>query len=267
MGQPTIGEAAVAKVKTAGKGIVAGHDDGCRSPPRKPPPPATRRKATIATKYEYSTMSKKQTASTTDTRAHLCRSPQRRSPAILIVVGMLAALLQLPGAAISSAETAAPPPEPPQLNGRHFRITAVEEGSFLEIRDDPNGGGRAQFSGYLADVIEAVSKPSRANFTYDLLTPSGLGSACAPQLHDDDSKSSTAVTREVVSTRRGRQNKSAVVPTRLPGRLRRPLRRTRVRTAQRTGLSTIVARPTYKNYHRTASTALTCTWACTTCRR
>lgn len=39
-----------------------------------------------------------------------------------------------------------------------------------------------KFSGYLIDMIDALSKDYRANFTYDLLPPSGLGSLCAPQV-------------------------------------------------------------------------------------
>jgi hypothetical protein len=82
----------------------------------------------------------------------------------------------------------------PQLNGQHFRITAVQETGFLDINaveedgtaaEDGNKTKRGttfQFSGYLVDMLKLVSIPERANFTYELVPPSGYGSACSPRL-------------------------------------------------------------------------------------
>jgi hypothetical protein len=68
----------------------------------------------------------------------------------------------------------------PQLSGRNFRITVLEEGSFLEVNDEPDGS--LSFGGYLIDMLAALAHFNRANFTYDLATPSGYGSACNPRL-------------------------------------------------------------------------------------
>ena len=88
-----------------------------------------------------------------------------------------------------------PLPPPPQLNGRHLRITALEEGDLLnvvepsEVPEDGHKGtvvtsGGLSFSGFLIDMIDALA--TRANFTYDLLTPSGLGADCEPQLESQE---------------------------------------------------------------------------------
>jgi hypothetical protein len=75
----------------------------------------------------------------------------------------------------------------PQLNGEHFRITVVQEGSFLDVMEAEDGS--LEFGGYLIDMIKALASENRANFTFELRTPSGLGSDCEPQLQseqDDD---------------------------------------------------------------------------------
>jgi ABC-type amino acid transport substrate-binding protein len=97
------------------------------------------------------------------------------------------------GAAAAAATT----PILPQLNGQHFRITAVVEVGFLDIREDVSGADnnnttnnnnvtlttpKLEFSGYLVDMLAAVSIPERANFTYELLPPSGYGTSCDPRL-------------------------------------------------------------------------------------
>lgn len=69
----------------------------------------------------------------------------------------------------------------PQLNGQHFRITAVEEKGFLDVDTSPEG--KPVFSGFLIDMLTAVAKPERANFTYTLLPPSGYGEMCSPRLN------------------------------------------------------------------------------------
>lgn len=72
--------------------------------------------------------------------------------------------------------------EIPQLNGQHFRITALEEFGFLDVETLPNG--TLSYSGYLIDIIKGLAK--RANFTYDIAPPSGLGSHCTPRVSADD---------------------------------------------------------------------------------
>ena len=69
----------------------------------------------------------------------------------------------------------------PQLNGRHFRITVVEEKGFLDFHIDPVDG-TLSFSGYCIDLLKALAQPDRANFTYELIPPSGTGSLCLPVL-------------------------------------------------------------------------------------
>jgi hypothetical protein len=73
--------------------------------------------------------------------------------------------------------------DPPNLSGRHLRITVLEAGSFLEINETEDGS--FEFGGYLIKLLKALAAESRANFTYDLLTPSGLGSSCEPQLQSE----------------------------------------------------------------------------------
>lgn len=82
-------------------------------------------------------------------------------------------------------------PAPPQLQGQHFRITALQEHGFLDIHDDNDGGVR--YSGYLIDMLEALARPERANFTYTLRPPSGYGSLCAPRLNASDPTTATTV--------------------------------------------------------------------------
>ena len=71
---------------------------------------------------------------------------------------------------------------PPQLQGRHFRITALEEPGFLDMHNDNTVPGGIRYAGYLIDVLQALAKPERGNFTYTLLPPSGYGSLCSPRL-------------------------------------------------------------------------------------
>ena len=56
----------------------------------------------------------------------------------------------------------------------HFRITALEENGFLDITE--SNDGNISYSGYLIDMIHALSQPHRANFTFSLFPPSGYGS-------------------------------------------------------------------------------------------
>lgn len=82
--------------------------------------------------------------------------------------------------------------QPPHLHGEHFKISVAEEGSFLKVHDNNHNeknGTTLSYSGYLIDMMDAISQNHRANFTYELLTPSGYGSQCTPRLdmyHDSD---------------------------------------------------------------------------------
>jgi hypothetical protein len=113
---------------------------------------------------------------------------------------------------------------PPQLNGQHFKITVLQENGFLDIHDynrghvldfdsnndddeshQQNTHNQTQYhsnlkgvsySGYLIEMIEAVAKPERANFTYTLLPPSGTGSKCVPRLTAEGNNSSLLYSKE-----------------------------------------------------------------------
>jgi len=71
--------------------------------------------------------------------------------------------------------------DPPNLQGAHFKITALEESGFLDIQENEEDGSLS-YSGYLIDMVQSISQPDRANFTFTLLPPSGYGSLCVPQL-------------------------------------------------------------------------------------
>ena len=68
----------------------------------------------------------------------------------------------------------------PTLDGQHFRITVLERGTFLKVTEQEDG--TLQFAGFLIDMLDQLAAPHRANFTYELFTPSGLGDSCEPQL-------------------------------------------------------------------------------------
>ena len=80
----------------------------------------------------------------------------------------------------------------PQLNGSYFRITVVEERGFLDfdVREttDVNGSisRNLTFSGYCIDLLNAIARPDRANFTFELIPPSGTGSLCEPMLNQSE---------------------------------------------------------------------------------
>jgi hypothetical protein len=72
----------------------------------------------------------------------------------------------------------------PSLNAAHFRFTVVEHDGWVNI--DENEDGTLNFTGFCIDIIRSIS--SGANFTYDLLPPSGFGSQCS---HSDGKQSPT----------------------------------------------------------------------------
>jgi hypothetical protein len=86
---------------------------------------------------------------------------------------------------LASAQLAAP-----KLTGQKFKITVVAENGFVNIKD---GSSITQpiapdaLSGYIVDMIESIAMPERADFDYEIYTPSGYGSQCAPQLAADAS--------------------------------------------------------------------------------
>mmetsp|Transcript_5711 Transcript_5711/g.8801 ORF Transcript_5711/g.8801 Transcript_5711/m.8801 type:complete len:830 (-) Transcript_5711:2106-4595(-) len=75
----------------------------------------------------------------------------------------------------------------PQLHGEKFHITVAQESGFVNIDKAPDGS--LSFSGYCIDMIESISRPERANFTYELRPPSGFGSLCGPKLDMEDPES------------------------------------------------------------------------------
>lgn len=90
------------------------------------------------------------------------------------------------GSMLLTTSTAQTFEELPSLQGQHLRITVVEEGTFLVVTQKDDGS--RSFSGYLIDMMDAISR--RANFTYELLTPSGYGSTCRPQITETQNISS-----------------------------------------------------------------------------
>jgi hypothetical protein len=68
---------------------------------------------------------------------------------------------------------------PPRLDGRHLVFTVAEASSFLEFSTAQEDGSTS-YSGYLIDMLQALARPDRANFTYELRPPSGLGVDCVP---------------------------------------------------------------------------------------
>ena len=83
--------------------------------------------------------------------------------------------------------------EPPKLSGYHFKITTVEYAGYVNIIEEEGqeevvvdgmvtNVTNLKYSGYLIDILKEISSPERANFTYELLPPSGYGSLCTPRL-------------------------------------------------------------------------------------
>lgn len=66
------------------------------------------------------------------------------------------------------------PPTPPTLAGESFKITVIEAEGFVERNSD------GDYLGYIVDMIASVAE--KAQFEYELLPPSGYGTACNPPL-------------------------------------------------------------------------------------
>lgn len=83
--------------------------------------------------------------------------------------------------------------EPPSLDGQNFRFTVVGEEGFIDIKEKEgdDGNNELDISGYCIDMLESIAE--RANFTFELLTPSGFGEMC---IHPDNN--STGEEEEVI---------------------------------------------------------------------
>jgi ABC-type amino acid transport substrate-binding protein len=66
---------------------------------------------------------------------------------------------------------------PPQLNGAHFKVTAIAQPGFVEYHEN-DSDGTIHHLGYMVDVFSRIAAPERGNFTYDIVSPSGYGSMC-----------------------------------------------------------------------------------------
>ena len=76
-----------------------------------------------------------------------------------------------------------------------LKITVIENlDYFVAVSKEGDGAPAAnEFSGYIIDMIDAVSK--KAGFTYELLLPSGKGESCSPVLGTDGTEEYAAVYR------------------------------------------------------------------------
>jgi hypothetical protein len=122
-----------------------------------------------------------------------------------------------------SAQTITPPTAP-LLTGWHFRITALQEDGFLDVLDVDDdalpknqtttmtgGGHRVQYSGYLIEMIAAIAQ--QANFTYTLVTPSGLGSKCVPQVQISEEEWENVATTTTTTTTSTTSNTTTTTTT------------------------------------------------------
>ena len=75
------------------------------------------------------------------------------------------------------------PPEP-SLAGQSFKITVIENLSYLVNvdKDDDGNPTKDQITGYMKDMIDGVAQ--KAGFEYELYLPSGYGPSCLPQVED-----------------------------------------------------------------------------------
>ena len=81
---------------------------------------------------------------------------------------------------------------PPRLSGQHFKITVVEQSGFVDFNRNSNSNNNGvTFSGYAIDIIKAIASPTRANFTYELVSSSGYGEMCSPRLEKTNGTSTS----------------------------------------------------------------------------
>jgi hypothetical protein len=78
-------------------------------------------------------------------------------------------------------------PPVPSLNGRHFNITVLHENGFLDIIDNENEEYKNDDDNNSHNNNNHINRhqfyhDNLRNFTFTLLPPSGMGSACVPRL-------------------------------------------------------------------------------------
>jgi hypothetical protein len=88
----------------------------------------------------------------------------------------------------SVAVAAAAEDDEPNLQGESFKITIIEADGFVT----PDPTAENGYSGYIIDMIQAVSE--RAGFEYELLLPSGYGDHCSTVPSADDTNSTNSTT-------------------------------------------------------------------------
>lgn len=78
------------------------------------------------------------------------------------------------------------PPEP-NLNGQNFKITVIANLDYqVKVSDTASSPPTNEdITGYIIDMIDATAH--KANFTYELMFPSGKGASCDPRLAADSS--------------------------------------------------------------------------------
>lgn len=99
-----------------------------------------------------------------DGQAIAMTSSRKPIPIALSLVRILPAIL-------FSVSAQDPLESAPRLSDHHFRVTVVEEPGFVDFYSTGEVSG-----GYCVDIFATIA--SHANFTYELLPPSGMGSLC-----------------------------------------------------------------------------------------
>jgi len=80
----------------------------------------------------------------------------------------------------------------PRLGGQTFKITVAEEPGCVNFDGiDASTGRVSSFSGYCIEILEAISRPDRADFRYELLTSSGHAEKCVPRLETNTTTSTS----------------------------------------------------------------------------
>ena len=94
-------------------------------------------------------------------------------------IKLLVVLLFLAGCGSSIAQDL---PAEPSLAGQSFKITIIENLSYLVYVDKPDDGNptKDQITGYMKDMIDSVAQ--KAGFEYELYLPSGYGRVVFPRL-------------------------------------------------------------------------------------